>query len=50
MKRIPIIVLAAWWLFGEVAGVEVWVGAAIVFGAGLYISYREAQLKRAGRG
>lgn len=47
--RLPIIVLAAWLLFGEVAGVEVWVGAAIVFGAGLYISYREAQLKRRGR-
>ena len=46
--RLPIIAIAAWFLFGEVAGPEVWVGAAIVFGSGVYISYREAQLKRRG--
>jgi drug/metabolite transporter (DMT)-like permease len=44
--RLPIIAIAAWWLFGEVAGGEVWLGAAVVFGSGLYISYREAQLRR----
>ena len=44
--RLPIIALAAWLLFGEVAGAEVWLGAAVVFGSGLYISYREAQLRR----
>ena len=44
--RLPIIAVAAWLLFDEVAGAEVWLGAAVVFGAGLYISYREAQLRR----
>ncbi|MEM7408133.1 MAG: DMT family transporter [Pseudomonadota bacterium] len=44
--RLPIITVAAWWLFGEVAGIEVWVGAAVVFCSGLYISYREARLKQ----
>ncbi|MBT6278172.1 MAG: DMT family transporter [Chromatiales bacterium] len=46
--RLPIIAVAAWILFGEVAGIEVWAGATIVFSAGLYISYREAQLEREG--
>ncbi|MCB1741448.1 MAG: DMT family transporter [Gammaproteobacteria bacterium] len=45
-SRLPIVAAAAWLLFGEIAGLEVWLGAAVVFGAGLYISYREAQLKR----
>lgn len=44
--RLPIIAVAAWLLFGEVAGGEVWLGATVVFGAGLYISYREAQLRK----
>ncbi|NKC11403.1 MAG: EamA family transporter [Gammaproteobacteria bacterium] len=48
-SRLPIIALTAWWLFGEVAGLEIWAGAAIIFSAGLYISYREAQLEREGR-
>ena len=47
--RLPIITVAAWILFDEVAGAEVWLGALIVFAAGVYISYREAQLKREGR-
>lgn len=45
--RLPIITIAAWLLFDEVAGSEVWLGAAVVFGSGIYISYREAQLKGA---
>ena len=44
--RLPIIALAAWLLFAEVAGAEVWAGAVIIFGSALYISYREAQLAR----
>ena len=47
--RLPIIAIAAWILFDEVAGSEVWLGALIVFSAGVYISYREARLKREGR-
>ena len=44
--RLPLVVIAAWLLFGEVAGSEVWLGAVIIFGSGTYISYREAQLRR----
>jgi S-adenosylmethionine uptake transporter len=44
--RLPIIAVAAWYIFGEVAGPQVWIGATIIFGAGLFISYREAQLRR----
>ncbi len=47
--RLPIIAVTAWLVFGEVAGPEVWLGALVVFGAGAYISHREAQLRRAGR-
>ncbi len=45
--RLPIIAVAAWLLFAEVPGVGIWLGAAVIFGAGLYISYREAQLRSA---
>ncbi|MEM7253165.1 MAG: DMT family transporter [Pseudomonadota bacterium] len=48
--RLPIIAIAAWLIFDEVATVWVWVGAAIVFAAGLYISHREAQLRRERQG
>ncbi|MFN4090152.1 MAG: DMT family transporter [Alphaproteobacteria bacterium] len=44
--RLPIVALAAWLVFGEIADVWVWVGAVIVFLAGAYISHREAQVKR----
>lgn len=44
--RLPIIALAGWLLFDEVAGMPVWIGATIIFAAGLFISYREAQLRR----
>lgn len=44
--RLPIVIVAAWLLFGEVAGGEVWLGAIIIFGSGMYISYREAQLRK----
>lgn len=47
--RLPIIAVAAWLLFAEVPGVGIWLGAAVIFGAGLYISYREAQLRSARR-
>jgi drug/metabolite transporter (DMT)-like permease len=44
--RLPIIAIAAWLIFGEIAEVWVWVGALVVFISGLYISHREAQLRR----
>jgi len=45
-SRLPIIAIAAWLVFGEVASVWVWVGAVIVFTSGMYITHREMQLKR----
>ncbi len=45
-SRLPIIAVAAWAIFGEVPAPAVWIGALIVFGAGSYISHREAQLAR----
>ena len=48
--RLPLVAAAAWLLFAEVPGAEVWLGATVIFCAGLYISYREAQLKKAAMG
>jgi drug/metabolite transporter (DMT)-like permease len=44
--RLPIIVVAAWAIFGEVPAPAVWIGALIVFAAGAYISHREAKLAK----
>ena len=48
-SRLPIIAVVAWLIFDEVAEVEVWAGAIVIFGSASYISYREAQLARAAR-
>jgi drug/metabolite transporter (DMT)-like permease len=44
--RLPIIAVAAWFIFEEAAGWEVWTGAVIIFGSATYISYREAQIAK----
>ena len=44
--RLPITILGAWLIFGEIASPAVWVGAAIVFCSGVYISQREAKLRQ----
>jgi drug/metabolite transporter (DMT)-like permease len=44
--RLPVVAVAAWLIFGETADIWVWIGAIIVFMAGVYISHREAQVKR----
>ena len=31
----------AWWLFAETPDLFTWIGAAVIFGAGLYIANRE---------
>lgn len=45
--RLPFAVLFGYLLFGEVTDVWTWVGAGVIFAATVYISRREAQLKRA---
>jgi drug/metabolite transporter (DMT)-like permease len=44
--QLPVIALAAWWLFGELPDRFTVIGAAIVFAATLYISHREVVLAR----
>ena len=44
--RLPVTALAAWFIFGEIASPAVWIGAAIAFCAGVYISQREVKLRR----
>ncbi len=46
LKLIWTALLAAW-LFGEVPDVFVWIGAAIIFGSGFYIAWRERQAGKA---
>lgn len=41
--RLPFVAAIAWVFFGEVADIWTWAGAAIIFGASAYITYREAQ-------
>ena len=40
--------LIGYLVFGQVPALSTWIGGAIVFGATAYLTYREAQLKRAG--
>ena len=41
--KLPIAVLLAWMVFGELPTIWVWVGGAVIFGATAYITRREAQ-------
>lgn len=45
-SRLPLTAALAYFLFGEITTWSTWVGAAIIFGAGLYTINREAKLKR----
>ncbi len=42
--RLPFSALLGFWLFDQMADVWTWVGAAIIFGAGIYIVHRESRL------
>jgi drug/metabolite transporter (DMT)-like permease len=44
-SRLPLTALLAWGLFGEVTTVWTWVGAGMIFAAGLYTMHREALVK-----
>ncbi len=45
--RLPFAILIGYFAFGEFPGVWTWVGGAVIIGSALYISRREAQLRRA---
>ena len=44
--RLPFAVLFGFAAFGEIIDLWTWIGAAIIFGASLFIVHREAQLRR----
>ncbi|MEM7269255.1 MAG: DMT family transporter [Pseudomonadota bacterium] len=46
LKLIWAAILAAW-LFGEIPDIYTWIGAAVIFTAGLYIAHRERTAQRA---
>lgn len=45
--RLPFAILIGYFAFGEFPGLWTWVGGAIIIASALYISRREAQLRRA---
>ena len=47
--RLPFVAVFAYVVFGEVPDEWVWVGAAVIFGATLYIAHREATVHRRGQ-
>lgn len=48
--RLPAVALMAWLLFGETVDVWTWAGAAVIFGATVYIVHRETRLHIRPRG
>jgi drug/metabolite transporter (DMT)-like permease len=44
--QLPLIALAAWWLFNETPNRFTWIGAAIVFASTAYIAHRESVLAK----
>ncbi|MEM7022447.1 MAG: DMT family transporter [Pseudomonadota bacterium] len=46
--RLPAVALIAYVAFGEVADVWTWIGGAVIAASGIYMTLREARLKRAG--
>jgi drug/metabolite transporter (DMT)-like permease len=42
--RLPFAAVIAWFVFGEVADLWTWVGAAVIVGASTYIAHREAKV------
>ena len=47
-SRLPFAALIGWLLFGETTDLMTWTGALIIFGAALYITHRETQIRRQG--
>ena len=47
--RLPFAALIAYLLFAEIPGLSTWIGGALIFGATVYITRREAKLANAAR-
>jgi drug/metabolite transporter (DMT)-like permease len=45
-SKLPFAVAVAYFAFGETIDAWTWVGAAVIFGSAIYVSRREAQLRR----
>ena len=45
-SRLPFTVVIAYVAFGETIDIWTWVGALVIFASAIYITRREAQLKR----
>lgn len=43
--RLPLVALIGWLLFGQTVDALTWVGAIVIFGAGVYIAHREGRRK-----
>lgn len=41
-------VLLGYWVFGDMPGASIWIGAPVIIGAGLFIAWREQYLARKG--
>ncbi|MDH3335595.1 MAG: DMT family transporter [Rhodospirillaceae bacterium] len=46
--QLPAVAIMAFFMFGEVSDIFTWVGAAIIFASGIYITRREAAIAKAG--
>jgi drug/metabolite transporter (DMT)-like permease len=44
--RLPAVALLAYLVFGEVPGIWIWLGGAVIAASGSYVTYREAQVRR----
>jgi drug/metabolite transporter (DMT)-like permease len=45
-SRLPFAVLIGWWMFGELTDIWTWVGAGVIFASAIYITRREARLRK----
>ena len=48
-SRLPFVVAIGYWMFGELIDRWTWVGAAIILASAVYITHREAKVRRQGR-
>jgi drug/metabolite transporter (DMT)-like permease len=44
--QLPLIALAAWWVFGQSTDLWTWIGAAVICASTYYVSYREGRHAR----
>jgi len=42
---LPMAIFWGWIVFGEVPGIRLWIGSGLIMGAGIYVLWREAQVR-----